>query len=343
MISLVPDTQPTARDERVLRVRLAAEPASVPGARRFVAEGLRAGGHDGLVDDAALCVSELAGNAALHGDSTYIEVCVLDLDRAVRVWVEDDGPVAPSAITPRTTLPDPAAEADAETDEVELLLDAPTTGRGLAIVSVLASDWGVEELEQGKRVWADLAPESSGGEDPPHREPAAATVATTDDPGHGPDERLPEGWVVVRLAGCPVSLSLQQDQHLDELVRELTLMSAAEGSTPESGALARRLEAILRSPAQARAAGRRQAQAALARGERLVDVEMAMPREFSTEVRRLDEAVREADVLCEQQRLLTLASTPELRAFRAWMVAEISAQAERGAPPVPWEDWKARH
>jgi anti-sigma regulatory factor (Ser/Thr protein kinase) len=337
----VPDTQPTTRDERVLRVRLAADPASVPGARRFVAEGLRAWGHDDLVDDAALCVSELAGNAALHGGCSYIEVCVLDLERAVRVYVEDDGPVAPSVIAPRTTLPGPSAEVDVETDDLELLLDAPATGRGLAIVSVLASDWGVEELEQGKRVWADLAPEPAAGEVVPHPEPPAASVMASEETGHAAHETLPEGWVVVRLAGCPVALSLRQDQHLDELVRELTLMSANH-ENPESGALAERLEAILRSPAQARAAGRRQAQAALARGERLVDVDMAMPREFSAEVRRLDEAVREADVLCEERRLLTLASTPELRAFRAWMVSEISAQAEKGASPVSWEDFKGR-
>ncbi|HSJ20905.1 MAG TPA: ATP-binding protein [Nocardioidaceae bacterium] len=340
-------TQPTTRDERVLRVRLAADPASVPGARRFVAEGLRAWGHDDLVDDAALCVSELAGNAALHGGSTYIEVCVLDLERAVRVYVEDDGPVAPATIAPRTTLPGTTAEADAETDALELLLDAPATGRGLAIVSVLSSDWGVEELEQGKRVWAELSPEPSAHDSPEpsaHDSPTSRvseTATISPDAGHGAHEELPEGWVVVRLAGCPVRLSLHQDQHLDELVRELKLISANQDN-PDSGALARRLEAILRSPAQARAVGRRQAQAALARGERLVDVEMAMPREFSAEVRRLDEAVREADVLCEERRLLTLASTPELRAFRAWMVAEIRAQVERGASPVPWEDWNAR-
>jgi anti-sigma regulatory factor (Ser/Thr protein kinase) len=337
----VPDAQPT-RDERVLRLRLAAEPASVPGARRFVAEGLRAWGHEDLVDDAALCVSELAGNAALHGGSTYIEVCVLDLDRAVRLWVEDDGPVAPAAITPRTTLPGPAVEA-AERGDLELLLDAPATGRGLAIVSVLASDWGVEELARGKRVWAELSPEASA---PAESAPAAPGESLSADragrPGAGAGEALPEGWVVVRLAGCPVRLSLRQDQHLDELVRELTLMSADRDNS-ESEALAGRLEAILRTPAQARAAGRRQAQAALERGEAFVDVEMAMPREFSHEVRRLDEAVREADVLCEERRLLTLASSPELRAFRAWMVTEIGEQVEQGASPVSWDEWKSHH
>ena len=334
-----------ARDRRALRVRLAPEPASVPGARRFVADGLRAWGHDALVDDAALCVSELAGNAALHGTSTYIEVCVIDLEQAVRLWVEDDGPTPAAAVAPRTMLPSLGEAPDERLDEDSLgeldeLLDAPTTGRGLAIVSVLATDWGVEELENGKRVWADLAALDGAGA------PGAAPVAH---PLHGPqsptahssEESLPDGWTVVTLVGCPVGLSLRQDQHLDELVRELTLIHV--GQDDDSVELGHRLEAILRAPAHARDAGRRQAKAAQARGEAFVNVEMAMPRQFSHEVRKLDEAVRAADVLCEEARLLTLASPPEMRDFRDWMTAQIVGQIEDDAEPVSWLDWVSRH
>ncbi len=121
---------------------------------------------------------------------------------------------------------------------------------------------------------------------------------------------------MVRLEGCPVDLSLRQDQHLDDLVRELTLMSADHHNNPASAELAKRLEAILRAPAHARLAGRRQARLARSRGERLVDVEMAMPREFSADVRQLHEAVTEADVHCEEQRLLTLTSPADLRELR---------------------------
>jgi hypothetical protein len=336
----VPDDQ-VNQAERILRVRFAADPASVPGARRFVVDGLRAWGRDEIVDDAALCVSELAGNAALHGGSSYIEVGVLVLDRAVRVFVEDDGPAPAEVVIPRTDIPGLGVSADLEAggglgpegglDDLELLLlDQPATGRGLAIVSVLASDWGVEELENGKRVWADLGgPERDGA---PGAKPATPPLPSP--------TVLPPGWIVVRLAGCPVELSLQQDQHLDELVRELTLMSG-DRHNPASAELARRLEAILRAPAHARLAGRRQAQQARDRGERLVDVEMAIPREFSIEVQRLDAAVKEADVLCEEQRLLTLASSPELRLFRAWMTEEIVGQAEREAAPVTWDVWRS--
>ena len=331
----------------MIRVRFAADPASVPGARRFVADGLRSWGHDALVDDATLCVSELAGNAALHGNSSYIEVCVLDLDRKVRLWVEDDGPTPAAVVAPRTTLPGLDEAFDDELDELDRLLSAPATGRGLAIVSVLARDWGVDELEHGKRVWADLSPGGAGDGSPDGsvdgagsrssaREPVVPTTAPD-----GLGSAMPEGWCLVRLAGCPVDLSLRQDQHLDELVRELTLMSV-DKRNPASAALALRLEAILRAPAHARVAGRLQAQAARSRGELFVDVEMAMPREFGQEVRRLHDAVLEADVLCDDRRLLTLASPPEIRDFRTWMTEEIVAQVERGSEPVPWMEWLVR-
>ncbi|HEX6248120.1 MAG TPA: ATP-binding protein [Nocardioidaceae bacterium] len=333
----MPEEQ-TTQGERVLRVRLDADPASVPGARHFVAEGLRSWGLDDLVDDASLCVSELAGNAALHAKSTYIEVAVLDLEWAVRLLVEDDGPAPLEALAPRTMLPGLDDDFDSfenDLDDLEALIEAPTTGRGLAIVSVLASDWGIEELEHGKRVWADLPAEPA----PTHAPTAPHVDAEVAAPSDG-SEQLPAGWTVVRLAGCPVELALRQDQHLDELVRELTLMSVGSAN-PDAAALAERLDAILEAPAHARASGRRQAQAARARGETHVDVEMAVPRRFSSEARRLHEAVQEADVLCDQQRLLTLASPFVLRDFRTWMIEEIIRQAETDAEPTSWEQWQA--
>lgn len=48
-----------------LRVRLVADVSSVPGARRFVTDGLVDWGREHLVDDAPLCVTEMAANTAL--------------------------------------------------------------------------------------------------------------------------------------------------------------------------------------------------------------------------------------------------------------------------------------
>ena len=88
--------------------------------------------------------------------------------------------------------------------------------------------------------------------------------------------------------------------------------------------------------------GRRIAQRAAAEGREFIDVDMAMPREFSAEVQKLDMAVKAADVLCEEMRLLTLASSGDLRALRAWMTDEVVRQAQHGAAPVAWEHWLSR-
>jgi hypothetical protein len=251
------------------------------------------------------------------------------LDRdVVRISVEDEGAVPAQAVTPRPSFPDPE-------DPTELLLDdEATTGRGLGIVSILASDWGVETTEAGKRVWLEITGTTDQhGVRPP----------TTEDsePAEEPSSMLPAGWVKVRLAGCPVRLSLRQDEHLDELIRELQLVGS-DRANATSRSLAVELRDLLSGPAHARHMGRRIAQRADAEGRDAIDIDMAMPREFAAEVLKLDAAVKAADVHCEQMRLLTVASSDELRALRAWLTHEIVAQARYGADPVPWEGWSSR-
>lgn len=310
---------------RLLRLSLTAEPVSVPAARRFVADGLSSWGRNDLLDDASLCVSELATNAALHTSSTFMHIVLGLHSDVLRGSVEDDGTVPVQAVIPRPGFPDPD-------DQAELLLeDEATTGRGLAIVSILASDWGVETTRGGKQVWFELAGTADKhGVRPPkiHDDEAVEPSEST----------LPPGWASVRLAGCPVRLSLRQDEHLDELIRELQLVGA-DRANPTMQALALDLQQLLSGPAHARHMGRRIAQRAAAEGREFIDVDMAMPREFSAEVQKLDMAVKAADVLCQEMRLLTLASSPELRALRAWMTQEVVRQAKHGAAPVAWEHW----
>jgi anti-sigma regulatory factor (Ser/Thr protein kinase) len=302
-----------------LRVRFATDPASVPGARRFVSDGLASWGLEELVEDVSLCVTELAANAALHSAGSFMSVVLTAGEHGVRVSVEDDGPVPTAAVAPRADF----AAREPVTDDVR---DEPTTGRGLAIVDVLATSWGVEDTAGGKRVWAQFGATAEPPE--PHPAPPA-------------DARLPEGWVHVRLAGCPVRLSLRQDEHLDELVREMQLLSA-DHDNERSQALAAQIQGLLHGPAHARHTGRRQAVLAQEAGLDVVDVDMAMPAESSVLVRELQDAVAAADRLCEERRLLTLASTPDVRALRAWMTEELVAQIEHGRAPVSWSDWCAR-
>ena len=301
-------------------MRLAADAASVPAARRFVADGLIAWGEAQLVDAAELVASELSSNAALHASADFMHVT---LERraspaGVRVSVEDDGPVPVDAVRPRLHL---------DLDLGWAGLDA--TGRGLAIVAMVAGRWGVDRTALGKRVWADLVdPDEVHDVVEPDGLPETDAVPSA----------LPPGWALVRLVECPVELSLQQDSHLDELVRELQLLSLDEGND-DSAALAEEIHGLLVSPTHARLAGRRAAERARAAGQATVDIEMAMPREFGGLVVRLEEAVKRADVLCEDGRLLTLASSPELRALRAWMTHEVLAQTTDEAVPVPWSAW----
>jgi anti-sigma regulatory factor (Ser/Thr protein kinase) len=103
-------------------------------ARTFVADVLRQWQHDHYVDDALLIVSELAANAVVHARSDLDVELFLD-DSGVRISVADNEPAPPRL---RRTAP----------------LEAG--GRGLVLISALASDWGSAPSGVGKVVWADL-------------------------------------------------------------------------------------------------------------------------------------------------------------------------------------------
>jgi anti-sigma regulatory factor (Ser/Thr protein kinase) len=88
-----------------------------------------------LVEDLELVVSELVTNAVEAGP-TDVQLA-LDIHRDhVRLAVTDSAPGVA-----RQRSPGPESES----------------GRGLLIVDRLARSWGVDYLDRGKRVWAELA------------------------------------------------------------------------------------------------------------------------------------------------------------------------------------------
>lgn len=102
--------------------------------RRFVGEVLGHWGEDALLDDAALVATELVTNAVMHGQSG-VTVQLSVTAESVRISVADTSPAMPAMGCPS---------------------DRGASGRGLNIVSGLASAWGTEATVSGKRVWAEL-------------------------------------------------------------------------------------------------------------------------------------------------------------------------------------------
>jgi anti-sigma regulatory factor (Ser/Thr protein kinase) len=114
-----------------------ADLASISAARRQMTDALRRRGYDGRrLEDARLIVSELAANAVIHARSAF-SVSLDGDDGSARILVQDCSLQAP-----------------------QLRDDQPTvsSGRGLRLVAMLASRWGVEPASDGKVVWAELAP-----------------------------------------------------------------------------------------------------------------------------------------------------------------------------------------
>lgn len=122
-----------------LQVTFEGTPGSVPEARHAVEQALEAWGLDELVWTAALLVSELATNALLHARTGFTVVVATRPGGALRLEVTDG-----SRVPPRSRR----------------YGDEATTGRGLHLVQDVADAWGVDRTEDGKTVWAELAPSS---------------------------------------------------------------------------------------------------------------------------------------------------------------------------------------
>ena len=109
-------------------------PAGSRAARHFVEDACRRWGHLHMVEEAALVVTELTTNAVRHARSAFV-VALSSTPTGLRIAVSDASPAPP---VPRR--PD--------------LLD--TGGRGLALIAAVATAWGVDLLDDGKVVWAEL-------------------------------------------------------------------------------------------------------------------------------------------------------------------------------------------
>jgi anti-sigma regulatory factor (Ser/Thr protein kinase) len=308
--------------EAQARVRMVARPSSVPAVRRFIEDTLLGWGRPDLVDDVALSATELATNAMLHTDSTYFEVELSTDETAVRMAVVDRGAMPARAIANRSQA-QPAGVEDLEAES--------TTGRGLFIVSALASAWGVEDLACGTRVWAEFVP---GTDDCTPRPPQVSGAAT---PVDDPDVR------VIELRGCPPGLLLAHDQSLADVARELRLFGATHRDDAMVEA-AEQIAEIVRLSAVSWDAARLVAKQAVLDGRSEVDIAMASAdvADLPRKVRVLRWAVGIAESMMVQGLLMTLPAPAPVREWRDWVEGEMVGQATSDREPLRYADWRAR-
>ena len=106
----------------------------VAAARVFVRSRLAAWEVAELTDTATVVASELVTNAVLHA-RTSIQLRLSWNQPVLRIEVFDENPRLP-------TIAPPLPEA--------------TSGRGLALLTGMATGWGIESRDNGKVVWAEI-------------------------------------------------------------------------------------------------------------------------------------------------------------------------------------------
>jgi anti-sigma regulatory factor (Ser/Thr protein kinase) len=125
------------RSSRELRGEFSAGQEAPGRARRFAVAALREWGlDDALLDEAALVLSELASNAVLHAGSPF-SIAISSRESRLRIAVTDTCPCRPAGVVSGSLL--------------------ARAGHGLGVVEALSHDWGVQELRDGKVVWAELS------------------------------------------------------------------------------------------------------------------------------------------------------------------------------------------
>jgi len=297
-------------------VRLAPELTSAGRARRLVTETLAAWGLHHLAGDVALAVSELVANAVLHAH-TDVEVRLERKGGGVRAEVRDEG-------VQRVSLPWKAEHNGNGPVPLDDLDDETMTGRGLVVVASVVDSWGIAATDRGKAVWLEVgtgAPRAEGTA--PQEQPVPAALQ------FGPG-------VPVRLVAVPVRLALASDNNLDDVIRELQVLTLAGDAIAHAvpAPLIRLIDEILERHAGLRLTGRDAARRAAGAGARLFAFTASVTSEVVPDLWHLMSVLDQVAGFCRAGALLNLAPTEEVRAYRRWWASEIERQV-KGSTPTP--------
>jgi hypothetical protein len=158
-----------------------------------------------------------------------------------------------------------------------------------------------------------------------------------------PAPARPEGedtLVAVQLLGIPMDLHARATEHGEELQREFTLITQGRERSDNGTEMPRRLLALIATLQGNYSAFTTEqedlVEAAIQSGQPTLDLTFHVPASVSDAAVALGALLDEADDYCrEGKHLLTLATPPELVAYRRWYLREFVDQVA-GAPPKPW-------
>ncbi|HVE46306.1 MAG TPA: PAS domain S-box protein [Acidimicrobiales bacterium] len=272
---------------------LEADPASVGHARRLITAVLTASGHDDLVEVASLLVSEVVTNSLLHA-GTQIRLGCTHHGGGVRIEVSDR-----STLLPSVRHYDPLA----------------TTGRGLGLVSMLASSWGVNAHDDGKTLWFELGDDTDDDRPPP--------------PPAGDSSEAPAATLTIQLRNASPPLLLATVEQGEALLRELALL-ALGGELDDTLPYQWHVPEFDVAPILATA------QAALVDHGPDADLDVSVSTDAPAAGLDRLRLIDCADALARDGRMLSAPALPEIAACRHWLYSQIAEQAA-GYPPQRWE------
>jgi anti-sigma regulatory factor (Ser/Thr protein kinase) len=288
---------------------LGSGPSGVHDARTWARQACSEIGRPDLTECAELGVSELIGNAILHGEPP-IRMRLRGTQDHPRIEVSDGSRQPP-------VLPEPLTRHPIEDDPLI------TFGRGLDIVARCASAWGADIDDAGKVVWFVPAPATLA-------EGTVGVITGDTHPAPSPASRIP-----VEVREVPLRTLHASQTQWSELRREVRLLALAhEDDYPLAKSLSELfadLDRVLRAGIYD------EIESALASGKAITDLRVDVPKASAETIEQFLDLLDLADEFCQEQRLLSLSRTAEQRRFQRWLFGELVRQ-QRGEAPRPWPD-----
>lgn len=148
------------------------------------------------------------------------------------------------------------------------------------------------------------------------------------------EPQQPEALLDVWLLRYPLRLGGRASEHYESIYRECALLATDQQGSSVAGRLIALVEELGRRSARNNE-HEQEREAALARGEQVLDIRLQVPASVATLGRRLTGMLDQTDDFCRQGLLLTLAPGDDVVAFRRWYLDQLVGQVG-GGPPQPW-------